>query len=749
MRDAWSDSASDTDSSMPELATPVDSDGDSMPKLQTVSASTDPDPSEYDAHPFAADDSSTPPPPPPEPVPMQTRLAGVSVWLEVLPRAGELDAVSPEDFVFAAPVLPSDVTAAATSSQPVDLYNSGASHHMSPHCQDFVSLSETRMTFRAEGVGEMVVSVPNGSAADTRIHLNNILYAPDVGYNLISVGHIDNPGYATTFAGGNCTIVDENSHTVGTIPKKGGLYIVRRKRKEATAASTTIDEITEMEAHRCIAHIPIRAICELEGEDEADDDKSAMSEPEPPEAKDEPAAKPTMPIANLPPVPVSEPAARPTRARMPSRIVRDILEGRGADQELPPGIRVQDARDEEDAVEDLLEEVDGVAMAAAQAQEEGLDPASLAEAKHHPEWPRWEEAMKEEMDVLQKHRTWRLEQPPQGTNVVSCRWVFHAKKDMNGNVYRYRAHLVACGFSQIPGIDFFNTYVPVAKTASIRIALAFAARHDFEVHQVDVKSAYLNGEFDEHKVIYMSVPPGVQLTNDPALVLRLLCPLYGLRQSARHWHKKLRQVLEELLDMHPCDVDQAVFFRVAGSDLIVIVVHVDNLTIVASSTKLIVLVKSKLREVFEISDEGEIHWILGFAVICDQPTRTLSLSQTAYIEVIIHRFGLEDAKSLTTPMDPHVQLTTEQSPKTTAEVAEMQNVPYRKAVGSLMYTSLGTRPDITYAVSVLSRFSGMCALGGVQACVPLPRRDQSPPPDVWREGARPRGFHGHRWLHAQ
>ena len=225
-----------------------------------------------------------------------------------------------------------------------------------------------------------------------------------------------------------------------------------------------------------------------------------------------------------------------------------------------------------------------------------------------------------------------------------------------------------------------------------------------EVHQVDVKSAFLNGEFDDNEVVYMSVPSGVKLTDDPTLALRLLRPLYGLRQSARHWHMKLRRVLEELLGMKPCDVDQAVFYRVKGTELIIIVAHVDDLTIVASCMALIVEVKTKLREAFEISDEGEIHWILGFAVIRDRSTRTLSLSQTAYIEAIIRRYGLEDAKPLSMPMDPHVQLTAEQSPKMIAEVAEMRNVPYREAVGSLQYASMGTRPDITYAVSVLSRF---------------------------------------------
>ncbi len=247
--------------------------------------------------------------------------------------------------------------------------------------------------------------------------------------------------------------------------------------------------------------------------------------------------------------------------------------------------------------------------------------------------------MTEELDALEKHGTWVLERPPPRANIVSCRWVFHGKKDASGNVYQYRACLVARGFSQVPGIDFFDTYVPVAKTASIHTALAFTAHHNFEMHQLNVKSAYLNGNFKGGKVIWMAVLPGVNLTKGKTLVLRLLHPLYGLKQSARHWYKKLLSVLQEKLRMSQCDVDQAVFFCCKNTDLIVIVVHVDDLTVVASTIFLIQEVKDKLQEAFEISDKGEIHWILGFAVECDRSRRRLSLSQTAYIESIVHRFG--------------------------------------------------------------------------------------------------------------
>lgn len=937
---------------------------------------------------------------------MPERLENVSHWL-LTHQPGDNDQHAAAAASLHTANLRPDVAAALTPliahvamDHVADLYDSGASHHMSPFLDDFAVFTArearplnaaNQQQFQALGIGEMVVPVPNAPAMDSHMRLTDVLYTPDLGFNLVSIGRIDDAGYSATFSGGTCVISDAAGNPVGNIPKDRGLYMVTRERPAAAgahAAASTIDKLTEMEAHRRLGHIPIRAIRELvskgfvsgieltkSDEDQAcdacvrakstrksvpatregtratelgeevhsdlwgpsrvatlggrkyyitfTDDKSrftvlyllrkksemfesfqafeawlenhlrarvkflntdrggeylseefkthleqrgieyklsihdtheqagvserlnrtlmekvramliasgqprylwgeavmhavwlknrtstkalggrtpfeaatgnipnlrgvpewgarvwvhsttdgkvgdrakparwlgfdaqskghrvywpeqrsvtvernvrftqpamtplppddpvqlegeqdsqlqAGESPDPEEFSDsdaeDTAPRPGADSVEHPPAPVVQPpppappVTRSTRTRNPSARVRDILSGKGADAELPRGVQAPS--------EGPAEPIGGMAMAAKMAEEEGLDPRSLAEAMRRPEWPRWKDAMEEELHALEAHKTWVLEKPPPDANIVTCRWVFHAKKDASGSVYRYRARLVARGFSQIPGIDFFDTYAPVAKTASIRTALAFAARHDFEVHQLDVKSAYLNGEFEENEVIWMAVPPGTDLTSDKSLALRLLRPLYGLKQSARHWHKKLLRVLQEKLAMSQCDVDQAVFFRVQDTDLIVIVVHVDDLTVVASTIALIREVKEKLREVFEISDEGEIHWILGFAVDRDRPNRTLSLSQTSYIDSIVRRYGLEDAKPVSTPMDPHSNLSTSQSPTTTAEIAEMRNVPYREAVGSLMYASLGTRPDITYAVAILSRYS--------------------------------------------
>jgi hypothetical protein len=184
----------------------------------------------------------------------------------------------------------------------------------------------------------------------------------------------------------------------------------------------------------------------------------------------------------------------------------------------------------------LEEEMSGQAMATAMSDAKALEPHLYKEAKRRPEWLRWKEAMDEELLALETYGTWKLEDLPQGANAVGCHWVYMLKRDAAGNVIRYKARLVAQGFSQVPGVDFFDTYSPVVKLASIRTSLAFGTRLDCEIHQVDIKNTYLNREFEDNEVIYMKQPPGVKLTSNPYAVLRLLRPLYGLQQSARHWY---------------------------------------------------------------------------------------------------------------------------------------------------------------------------------------------------------------------
>ena len=359
------------------------------------------------------------------------------------------------------------------------------------------------------------------------------------------------------------------------------------------------------------------------------------------------------------------------------------------------------------ALEEVLMDCDEeLAMVAKIAKAEALEPSSLADARRRPDWSDWERAIEEELATIRDAGTWILVERPAGANIVGLKWVFRAKKDADGNVVRKKACLVAQGFSQVLGVDYFDTFVPVARLASIRTIMALAARNDMEMDQIDIKGVYLNSELTPDEVIYMRQPPGYASRKYPQHVCKLLKTLYGLKQSGRWWYQQLFHILVNELGFARCKVDHAVFYRHStDSALVIIVVHVGGCTIASLKHELIDELKMRIKEFVEITDMGELHWLLGIEVKRDREAHTILLSQHSYINSIIRCFGFEDLKPITTPMDPNAKLSTAQSPSTGAQYAAMRNIPYCEAVGALMYVMLGTRPDISYAVTMVLKFS--------------------------------------------
>ena len=155
-------------------------------------------------------------------------------------------------------------------------------------------------------------------------------------------------------------------------------------------------------------------------------------------------------------------------------------------------------------------------------ESEALEPWNLKEARSGPDWLLWEKAIHNELVVLKAARTWELIDAPPGANIISSKWVFRAKKDAAGKVVHYKARLVAQGFSQVPGVDYFDTFAPVARLASIRAVLAMAAVNDYEIHQIDIKGAYLNGKLTSDETIFMKQPPGYAAAGLQTKVCHLL-----------------------------------------------------------------------------------------------------------------------------------------------------------------------------------------------------------------------------------
>jgi hypothetical protein len=273
--------------------------------------------------------------------------------------------------------------------------------------------------------------------------------------------------------------------------------------------------------------------------------------------------------------------------------------------------------------------------------------------------------------------------------------VFKIKQGANGEVERYKAKLVARGFTQTYRVDYNKTFVPVAKFTSIRCIFALAALEDMEIHQMDVKTAFLNGELEEE--IYMEQPQGFVHQGGEHLVCKLQKSLYGLKQSPRAWNQKLDAFLKSI-EFMKSEADPSVYIAQVGDVKFFIVVYVDDLILVCNNQNKLFEVKEELNQKFEMKDLGELHFFLGMEVERNRDERLLHINQIKYLKEILKRFRMEECKPIGVPFDPKVKLQRNANGND-----ESKGFPYQQAVGSLMYAMLCTRPDLAYPISVLSQ----------------------------------------------
>lgn len=314
------------------------------------------------------------------------------------------------------------------------------------------------------------------------------------------------------------------------------------------------------------------------------------------------------------------------------------------------------------------------------------DPQSFKEAMDGEEKKEWLEAMQEEMDSMYRNKVWKLVKRPADKNIVSCKWVFRTKRKPNGDIERYRARLVARGFSQVEGIDYNETYAPVVDCTTIRLLLAYAAVEKLCLGQFDVKTAFLYGDLSEE--VYMDQPEGFKKGDS---VCHLIKSLYGLKQAPRQWNIKFTDFLKEL-KLSICGADACVFYR--HEPLLIIAIYVDDGLILARTEQDINNVVNKLKKRFDIHTMTP-DTFLGFQIA--KREGQILVYQESYITKVLKKFNMIDAKPVTSPMTTSFQFNDE------SRIDE--NVPFRQAIGSLMYASTTTRIDITYAVARASRFS--------------------------------------------
>lgn len=322
----------------------------------------------------------------------------------------------------------------------------------------------------------------------------------------------------------------------------------------------------------------------------------------------------------------------------------------------------------------------------------------------------WKEAFKNEYKALQKNGTWEIVNRQEGQKVIDTKWVLRTKYKANGEVDCRKARLVAKGYTQRAGIDYNETFSPVARIGSIRALIAISAELSLDVYQMDFNSAYLNGEIQED--IYVNIPTELSdvLSSKEKQkygknkVCKLKKALYGLKQSGRQWYKKLDSKLKEI-GLNPITADPCVYLKRSGDGIIIVSLYVDDLIVATNDAKMFASLKSELASNFEMKDLGKLSYCLGIEFNQNKEKRTISMSQPKYIRDVLKQFKMEDCKTTSTPIDTSVKLSEEMCPKTPAEKEEVSKLPYQNLVGALMWLAVSTRPDIAHAVSLLSQYN--------------------------------------------
>jgi hypothetical protein len=321
-----------------------------------------------------------------------------------------------------------------------------------------------------------------------------------------------------------------------------------------------------------------------------------------------------------------------------------------------------------------------------------VEPTTLAQALSGPQSSQWRQGIHEELQSLYEHQTWELVPLPKGCKAVGTKIVFKLKRNATGVIERYKVRLVAKGFQQTEGIDYDDVYAPVSQHSTLRILLALAAHYGFALTQINIKTAFLNGELEEE--VYVQQPPGFE-EGPPGYVLKLNKALYGLKQAPRAWHNTLKDTLEDL-KLIPTSADQGLFIRKDAGGFLAGLVWVDD--IITGGTAYLEETKAGLLSRFDGRDLGEASFFLGMTISRNPTAYTIHLCQEQYTKDMCEKYGMTDSKPRSTPLPTGTRLTSGDS-----EPLDTTTHHYGSVVGALNYLATCTRPDIAYATSMLCR----------------------------------------------
>lgn len=333
----------------------------------------------------------------------------------------------------------------------------------------------------------------------------------------------------------------------------------------------------------------------------------------------------------------------------------------------------------------------------------GPEPVSHAEALRSAEHKEWRGARKAERASLFKRKVFRVERTPNGVKPIKSKYVYKRKLDKMGRLKKHKARLVAMGYGEVPGVNVWNTFAPVVKGVTVRLLLALAFVFGMHVHQLDVTSAFLYADIEGD--VYMNPPPDFDL---PAgYCLKLLKSLYGLRSSPRSWWKTLNKFIKSL-HFKPCVLEPCLYHMVYKGERVFLTIYVDDIIIACANLTYLKEIKVMFCAEYDMQDMGEMEHYLNVRV-----TRTktsLMQDQTVYVLKIMEKFAnflgsLTKTRKYPLPANAADMLARSKTEKLSAKEEEyVENFPFRSMLGALLYLCMNTRPDIAYAVGVLSRF---------------------------------------------
>ncbi len=296
--------------------------------------------------------------------------------------------------------------------------------------------------------------------------------------------------------------------------------------------------------------------------------------------------------------------------------------------------------------------------------------------------------MNDEMRSLAANNTWELVERPEGRKVIDNRWVYKVKLNSDGSVDKFKARLVARGFTQEAGVDFNETYSPVARFDTIRAVLSVAASERLRLAQFDIKTAFLYGDLEE--VVYMKQPAGYE--DGTQTVCKLNRSLYGLKQSPRCWNKKFKAFLTSH-GLQTSEADPCLFYNAAEEHKLLIALYVDDGLVAAKNDEDLQRFLSDLKSQFEVTVSSSSCFLgLQYSQLDDG---SIVINQESYTKKVLQKFGMFECNKVATPC--------ERQGNDVVNEPCCDDIPYREAVGSLMYLATGTRPDIAYAVSSVSQ----------------------------------------------